>query len=81
MLTITYTFLVFCDYGGLSGTPINFFVPTLSSYFVLNWKKSWVYAAFIHVFIPLISYLSLSEKIFYSFCAIFFAKTEDALAK
>ena len=42
-----------------------------------------VFAVFIHVILPLVSYLYLTEKILNTFCAIFifFAETENALAK
>ena len=64
-------------------TVYYFFCTYFLELLCLKLKKLMIYAVFIHVFLPLVSYLYVSEKIFNAFCAIFifFAETEDALAK
>ena len=73
---------MFHAYGGLSGLPVKFFCTNSLQLFCLKLNKTGVYAAFIHLFLLLVSCLYLSEKyLILFFVGFFFAETEDALAK
>ena len=71
MLAIIDIFFVFHAYNRTFWFYFKIFCTYFLQLFCFKLKKLEVYATFIHVFTPLVSYLYLSEKIFNAFCAIF----------
>ena len=80
-IILAIIFLVFYTYGKLSGPSSSCFCTYSFQFFTLNWKNIWTSMLFfIHVFIPLKSYLHVSDKISNTFVRffLFFAETDDA---